>query len=60
MRQGKYISVKEAAYRLNKSPDAVYQWLRAGRLKGIQPGGRGCEVLVEIASLESALRCTYP
>ena len=60
MRTGKYTTVKEAAFQVGKSTDAIYQWLRSGRLRGIQPGGRCCEVQVEIASIEQALRCTYP
>lgn len=52
------VSVKEAAYRLGKSEDAVRLWLRQGRLKGWQPGGRGCAILVAEASLERALACS--
>ena len=49
------ITVKEAAYRVGKSPDAIYNWLRTGRLRGCQPGGRGCSILVIESSLEEAL-----
>ena len=51
------IPVKEAAYRLKKSEDTVYSWLRAGRLRGWQLGGNRCAVLVETASVEEALVC---
>lgn len=49
------ISVKEAAYRLNKDTDTVYLWLRLGRLRGWQLGGPRCAVLVCEASVEEAL-----
>jgi hypothetical protein len=52
------VSVKEAAFRLHKSPDAIYAWLRAGRLQGFQPGGRGCSILVLESSLEQVLLCS--
>ena len=55
----KTVSVKEAAYRLGKSTDAVYQWLRTGRLRGRQPGGRRCAILVVEASLNEALLCCF-
>lgn len=55
-----YITVKEAAFRLGKSTDCIYNWLRTGRLKAIQPGGRCCTVLVDAASVSEALRCRYP
>lgn len=57
--EGKMVTVKEAAYRLGKSTDAVYQWLRTGRLRGRQPGGRGCAILVLESSLNAALLCTF-
>ena len=49
------VTVKEAAFRLGKSADTVYMWLRTGRLQGWQPGGRGCAILVAEASVEKAL-----
>lgn len=49
------ITVKEAAFRLGKSDDAVYLWLRTGRLRGWQPGGRGCAILVSEPSVQEAL-----
>lgn len=51
----KTITVKEAAFRLGKSTDAVYKWLRTGRLRGLQPGGRCCAILVVEASVSEAL-----
>jgi len=51
----KTVSVKEAAYRLNKHPDTIRAWLRAGRLRGWQPGGHACSILVSMASLEEVL-----
>ena len=51
----KTITVKEAAFRLNKSADAVYRWLRDGRLRGWQPGGPRCAILVAEASVQEAL-----
>ena len=51
----KTVTVKEAALRLMKHEDTVLRWLRAGRLRGWQPGGPGCGVLVEAASVEKAL-----
>ena len=53
----KTVTVKEAAFRLGKSADAVRLWLRTGRLRGWQPGGRWCTVLVSEASIEEALLC---
>ena len=55
LRNEKTITVKEAAFRLEKSHDAIYLWLRTGRLRGWQPGGRCCAVLVSEASVEEAL-----
>jgi excisionase family DNA binding protein len=52
----KTVSVKEAAYRLRKSPDTIYLWLRHGRLKGWQPGGAGCQIQVLESSVEHAQR----
>ena len=51
------VTVKEAAFRLGKSDDAIRLWLRSGRLKGWQPGGRRCAILVAEASVEEALLC---
>lgn len=51
------LTVKEAAYRLNKNTDTVYQWLRLGRLRGWQLGGRRCAVLVCEESVEETLAC---
>ncbi len=53
----KTVTVKEAAYRLRKSVDAVRLWLRSGRLRGWQPGGRGCAILVTEVSIAEALSC---
>src|SRR5207244_4342681 len=53
------ITVKEAAYRLRKSADAVYLWLRTGRLRGWQPGGRGCQIMVLESSVDEALLCSF-
>ena len=53
----KMLTVKEAAFRLSKSADAVYLWLRAGRLRGWQPGGRCCAILVDASTVEEALVC---
>ncbi len=53
----KTVTVKEAAYRLRKSVDAVRLWLRSGRLRGWQPGGRGCAILVTEFSITEALSC---
>ncbi len=55
----KTITVKEAAYRAGKSPAAIHDWLRTGRLRGWQPGGRGCHVMVVEDSLLEAL-CLVP
>jgi excisionase family DNA binding protein len=55
----KTVTVKEAAYRLGKSEDAIYKWLRTGRLKGWQPGGRGCSILVLESSVEMALLYSF-
>ena len=51
------ITVKEAAFRLRKSECGIHFWLRTGRLRGWQPGGRGCAVLICEASVEEALLC---
>jgi len=57
--QHKTLTVKEAAYRLGKSADAIYFWLRTGRLQGWQPGGRGCAILVLESSVNEALLCSF-
>ncbi|MBI4465145.1 MAG: hypothetical protein HY647_10610 [Acidobacteria bacterium] len=58
LRTEKTLTVKEAAFRLGKSEDAVCWWLRTGRLRGWQPGGRGCAILVSEDSVAEALSCT--
>ena len=58
LQSDKTVSVKEAAFRLGKSEDAIRIWLRQGRLKGWQPGGRGCAIFVAEGSLEKALACS--
>jgi len=50
------VTVKVAAHRLGKTPDVVRFLLRTGRLKGWQPGGRGCWILVSEDSLEEVIR----
>jgi len=55
----KTLTVKEAAFRLRKSPDAIYGWLHSGRLRGWQPGGPRCPILVEESSLNEALRFNF-
>lgn len=50
------VSVKEAAFRLRKSTDSIYTWLRHGRLQGWQPGGPGCQIQVMESSVEQALK----
>lgn len=55
LRKVRIISVKEAAFRSMKSEDTIYKWLRTGRLKGWQPGGSGCNVLISEQSLEEVL-----
>ncbi len=53
------MTVKEAAFRLGKSEDAIYKWLRTGRLLGWQPGGRWCSILVLESSVDEALQCGF-
>jgi excisionase family DNA binding protein len=53
----KTITVKEAAFRLNKTEDAIRRWLRTGRLQGWQPGGRCCSVMVLESSVEQQRSC---
>ena len=53
------LTVKEAAFRLGKSEDAVYKWLRSGRLQGWQPGGRWCSIMVLESSVERALLFSF-
>jgi len=53
------ITVKDAAYRLNRSEDTVYRWLRMGRLRGWQLGGYRCAVMVCAASVEEALAVSF-
>ena len=55
----KTLTVKEAAYRLGKSSDSVYLWLRSGRLRGWQPGGPGCAILVSESSVKDALLFSF-
>ena len=57
--QQKTLTVKEAAYRLGKSADAIYFWLRTDRLQGWQPGGRGCAILVLESSVNEALLYSF-
>ena len=54
--QIRMVSVKEAAFRLNISADSIYSWLRCGRLRGWQPGGRGCQIKVLESSIEQAMK----
>jgi len=51
------VTVKDAAFRLGKSTDAIRLWLKTGRLKGWQPGGKWCAVMVTEESLQKALSC---
>jgi len=44
-----------AAFRLGKSADTIHSWLRMGRLRGWQLGGRRCAVLVSEESFEQLL-----
>ena len=53
------LTVKDAAYLLNRSEDTVYQWLRRGRLRGWQIGGRRCAVMVCEESVEEALAGSF-
>jgi excisionase family DNA binding protein len=53
------LTVKEAAFRLGKSEDAIYKWLRSGRLEGWQPGGRWCSIVVLESSVEKALLYSF-
>ena len=53
----KTITVKEAAFRLNKTEDAIRRWLHTGRLQGWQPGGRCCSVMVLESSVEQQRSC---
>ena len=53
------LTVKDAAYLLNRSEDTVYQWLRLGRLRGWQLGGRRCAVMVCEESVEEALAGSF-
>jgi len=57
VQQEKTLTVKEAAFRLHKSPDAIYLWLRTGRLQGWQPGGRCCSIMILESSVQQALVC---
>ena len=54
LRSEKTMTVKEAAWRLCKSKDAIYKWLKTGRLQAWQPGGRCCAVMVTAVSVERA------
>ncbi len=49
------LTVKEAAWLLGKTEDAVRMWLRRGRLKAWQVGGSYCEIRVSEASVMEAL-----
>jgi len=53
------LTVKDAAFRLNKSADTVYQWLRQGRLRGWQLGGPRCAVMVSEDSVEEVLAGSF-
>jgi excisionase family DNA binding protein len=49
------LTVKEVAFRLGKSDEAVRQLLRAGRLRGWQVGGKFAQMLVSEESVEEML-----
>ena len=49
------LTVKEAAYRLGKHPSSIREWLHAGRLRGWQPGGQRCTLMVSEVSVEDML-----
>ena len=49
------LTAKEAAYRLGKSPSIIREWLHSGRLRGWQPGGHRCSLMVSEASVEEVL-----
>jgi excisionase family DNA binding protein len=51
----KTVTAKEAAFRLNKSTDTIYRWMRAGRLHGWQLGGARCSVMISVESVERVL-----
>jgi excisionase family DNA binding protein len=55
LRKEKTITVKDAAYRAMKSEDTIYRWLRSGRIKGWQPGGARCNVLISETSLQDVM-----
>ncbi|MBI2818151.1 MAG: helix-turn-helix domain-containing protein [Acidobacteria bacterium] len=58
LRAERTLTVKDAAFRLNKSEAAVRMWLRRGRLKGWQVGGTYRTVLVSEKSVEEVLMQT--
>jgi excisionase family DNA binding protein len=49
------LTVKEAAFRLGKSPFTIRTWLHSGLLRGWQPGGLHCSLMVSEASVEEVL-----
>jgi excisionase family DNA binding protein len=53
--QERLLTVKEAAYRLGKSPFTIRTWLRSGLLRGWQPGGLHCSLMVSEASVEELM-----
>jgi excisionase family DNA binding protein len=49
------LTVKEVVNHLGKSQDTIRLWLRQGRLKGWQLGGKFSHILVSEASVEEVL-----
>jgi excisionase family DNA binding protein len=39
MNEGSFLTVEEVAQRVRTTPETVRRWLRAGRLRGVRPGG---------------------
>lgn len=49
------VRIPEAARRIGVSPRTVQRWVRAGRLRAVQPGGPGTAKVIPVAELRRLL-----
>ena len=56
MQADEFLTVTEAAQRLKVNPETVRVWLRQGKLKGVQPGGKKVGYRIPAAEVARLLR----
>lgn len=56
MADEQYLNVEEAAERLRASPYTIRKWLRSGRMKGVQIGGRKLGWRIPVEEVTRLLR----